>query len=177
MKPSTRPVFLVTLFLGLLIVALMTLDPSPSRVLAEASKPARQIIKAQAFHLVDDQDEIRATLALSDHRPVFTLFDERGQVRAQVLIMATDQPGIILSGPDGVPRLHLVLLPDSAPTVILSDDQRQPRSTLLLFSDGRPSLSLMNEQGQMLGQLWVKPDTTVPLDVEEPSRVEPGRGK
>ncbi|MEP7151980.1 MAG: hypothetical protein ABI856_09740 [Nitrospira sp.] len=177
MTTSAHSVLLVTQVLGLLIVALMTVDPDPSGVLAEESGPARQIIKAHAFHLVDDQDEIRATLALSDHRLVFTLLDGRGHVRAQVLMMATDQPGMILSGPDGVARLHLALLPDSTPPVILSDDQRQSRSALLLFSGGRPSLSVMNDKGQMLGQLWVKPDTTISLDADKPSCEEPGQGK
>ena len=178
MNTLTRPVFRVTPVLGLVIAALTSVDAVPSRVLAEESREARQIVKAHAFHLIDDQDEIRATLAFSDHRPAFTLFDERGQVRVQVLMMATDQPGIILSGPDGVPRLHLVLLPDRAsPTVILSDEERQPRSALLLFPDGRPSLSLMNEKGRVLGQWWVKPDTTVSLDVEEPPLKDSGGGK
>lgn len=178
MKTSTRAVVPVTLVLGLVIAALMSVAAVPSGALAEESREARQIVKAHAFHLVDDQDEIRATLAFSDHRPAFTLFDEHGQVRVQVLMMATDEPGIILSGPDGVPRLHLGLLPDRAsPTVILSDEQRQPRSALLLLPDGRPSLSFMNEKGRVLGQWWVKPDTTVSLDAEEPRPKDSGGGK
>lgn len=147
MKIARFAVFLVTLMFGPLVAALLAAYPVTSGVMAEEPRRARHIVKASAFHLVNDQDQIRASLVLSEDRPTFTLFDEQGQVRGQVLMMATDQAGITLSDAEGVPRLHLVILPDGSPTVILSDEQRQPRAAFALSPEGRPSLSFMDEKG------------------------------
>ncbi len=168
MKIARFVVFLVTLMFGPLVAALLAAYPVTSGIVAaEEPRRARHILKAQAFHLVNDQDQIRASLALIQDRPTFTLFDERGQVRGQVLMMATDQAGITLSDAEGVPRLHLVILPNGSPTIILSDQQRQPRAALALSHEGRPSLSFMDEKGQLQAQLWAKPDDTVSLDIEK----------
>lgn len=167
MKIARFAVFLVTLMFGPLAAALLAAYPVTSGIVAEELRQGRHILKAQAFYLVNDQDRIRASLALSQDRPTLTLFDERGQARGQVLMMATDQAGITLSDAKGVPRLHLVILPDGSPTVILSDEQRQPRAAIALSPEGRPSLSFMDEKGQLQAQLWTKPDDTVSLDIEK----------
>ena len=167
MKIARFAVFLVILMFGPLVAALLGAYPVASGIVAEEPTRGRHILKAQAFHLVNDQDQIRASLALNQDRPTFTLFDERGQARGQVLMMATDQAGITLSDAEGVPRLHLVILPDGSPTVILSDEQRQPRAAFALSPEGRPSLSFMDRKGQVQAQLWMKPDDTGSLDIEK----------
>ena len=166
----TRPhlmTFLATQIVTVAFTVLTVYLLLDSRVDAQESGGRRQVVTAHMFHVINDDGQIRATLGLMDHRPSLVLFDERGQVRAQLLIMATGQPGIILSDPQGIPRVHVVLLPDNAPTVTLSDERHQPRAALVLLPDGRPSVSLMGPQGQLQAQLSVNKDQRAMLDLQE----------
>jgi len=121
----------------------------PAPVTAQDSKDdkATKVIRANAFEVIDEKDNVRARLAMDNTgMPALILSDEKGWPRV-AMDMVAGNPGLTLRDEEAVPRVMMRLLEDGNPALGLFDENCVLR--VRVFSDERDTiLRLFDEKGK-----------------------------
>ena len=152
--PSLRTKRLQTKLVRFFCNLLKHKNPAAIPVAKAASTP--NVVKAQKFQLIDDNDRIRAEVAVNEAgAPSFILYDKDGQTRLAVELDEYGEPGLYLKDNRGVPRISLgrcTIQPPPErmiffrpPGLYLIDENAQIRVGAYEF--GRAALYLDDEDG------------------------------
>ena len=104
------------------------------------------VIKANAFVLLDENGKTRAALDVGKDGPKLGLYDENGKLRAG-LSVGKDGSGLALSDENEKRRAGLAVVKEG-PGLILADENEKPRVGLGVSKDG-PRLELFDEKGEV----------------------------
>src|SRR5262245_43487228 len=130
MFQQSRPLFMLSLFSGLLGGACATLLLSSMSVVAQPTPDTPESVKtvvAQEFRLIDSKGRVRALLSFSDQgQPFFHLSDENDIHR--VWMGVSTETGIAVRDVDGKTRLVLSVDEQGQPELVVRDRQHRTKS-------------------------------------------------
>jgi len=130
----------------------------------EEQQAGADILRAQAFELVDGEGKVTARLSTLDGGATLILFDGKGVNRAQIALGEGGEPSILLTDAADVMRMQLAVDTDNLPSIMLCDTGGNTRSYLRVNENGLPSFRLSDAEENTRAVLRLDDDNTPSLE-------------
>jgi len=109
-----------------------------------------EVVRAQAFELVDEEGKARAVLGLGrEGAPNLDLKDANGLKRATLALLPDGSPVLVLNDARGEERATLT----GGPSLTMRDKTGGERAALTVRYDGSPSLVLRDGKGEVISTM------------------------
>lgn len=101
-------------------------------------------VRTKSFELIDDDEEVRASINIVDGSPSFVLNDRSGTGRVEVKLDAAGNPVVTLFDDGGARRAGLEFANGENPALFLRDDDGTLKAGMQVQSGGAPHLFMRN---------------------------------
>jgi hypothetical protein len=120
-------------------------------VLLTAQSPAKRVVQASEFQLVDDGGNVRAKLFFQQGEPALVLFDSKGRFRTGVEV-SRNGSGLVVTDPEHGNAQSGLLQTEQGPAIILNASPTGPGMTLQVLQN-KPSITITDAQDKKRFQI------------------------